>query len=1181
MIRYKIIHLLICLFFSVSCLPLGKPTQLVFEGTNPVSIPETIPVVKVSVASVNQSSVELNFEFEDQKGLSVDIWLDGQMVGTTMGENVIIPNLDPGKKYSIKFKSSTKSELPPELQVETLVAQFGTFDIESLGATPNSLSVTVPEIPGVQNIHYYLDDKLKFTTDKNTYKFEGLTPNTSYNIKIVVSGVGHGDKSQTGIYTTPKDHFSGLSLNIVSRTANSFKAVATKPAGAEVFTFKINGVTKASSSLLEYSFIDLGPNEDYVVEVLVKGNGFNDLKKTEIVRTLKSDFNSFSLSTSNIKDHSFRVSVPSIAGATNFYYYLDNVLKHSSSSRVYDFLNLDPNKSYNVSVKASGNNYNDRTESVTARTLKSKLPPLTVQQISVTDKTVELTISSNENIQDYHYVLEVLNDDVATPIQSKVLSLNEAQFSNLKEATDYQLRVSATSSSYLASDELVIPFKTNPAEVDIPPENAGFKKFLNSGSETDISLNGELYVGDKNMTSYVSSRTYSTGTAEVFQSGRYDKTIQYKVPVKNGLYKLQTFHFEDFWQESNKRVFDIKAEETLIKSGFDIVALNQGPKVSLSFDNIEVKDGILNLDFMALKDNATVSAIAIVGPVNEGGETEEPKLSTPVISNVETTTTKAKITIQVVPNAQSYTYRLEKVSGSNFVLISNVTIPGTTHEFLNLENLNNYRVKIVANATGHISSNELVGPTFKTEQAELGEITITNQSSSLTGLSFNIEPVPDATHYVYNIHRKEGDSFVQVSGYPKTISQTSLSFDEQKFSTTYKISVFASAPNSSYKDGPISTTLITTGQMPKLGNVTGLTISTVNDSVVININSLASAASYTYFLDKVDGSVTNIRQSSSSSTSHTFTTIPLGNYRVRVIAKASGHVDSNETSSGVFSILKELGVSTITILEKSDESVKANVSIVNGAQAYIVYLKNVHTGVVIGPQSITPPTSFGFLNLDSDTSYELKVVLSGSGYKDSEASLMFMTEAKIVAPPASSGLKHISELQMADRSFVSSVLKYIFKLSSQMSPPLDTIYYNSQFGGACDPYAAAGYGQPVVYEFPLDFCTKNASHQPLIGVVEASVNNAARYAITTKVCEQLVVNDVYLNNALSHFGASFSTAPDQNNIAKAYELFYPYKTMGNSVKSAFVSLAGKEETIKNKWKVVILGLCLSPEWQTL
>ncbi len=96
-------------------------------------------------------------------------------------------------------------------------------------------------------------------------------------------------------------------------------------------------------------------------------------------------------------------------------------------------------------------------------------------------------------------------------------------------------------------------------------------------------------------------------------------TLTYAIPVPNGTYTISTYHAELWWGKKGgkataaKRVFDILIEGNLVKDNFDIFKEFNNRPTKLSFYNIIVTDGVLNLNLPASVDKSTISGIAIEG----------------------------------------------------------------------------------------------------------------------------------------------------------------------------------------------------------------------------------------------------------------------------------------------------------------------------------------------------------------------------------------------------------------------------------------------------------------------------------------------------------------------------------------------------------------------------------------
>src|SRR5690606_30135517 len=90
----------------------------------------------------------------------------------------------------------------------------------------------------------------------------------------------------------------------------------------------------------------------------------------------------------------------------------------------------------------------------------------------------------------------------------------------------------------------------------------------------------------------------------------------YAIPLPNGNYIVKTLHYELWFGKygpkagPGKRVFDIAIEGKTVKKNFDIYKENNNRQTELTF-NVQVVDGVLNLDMVASKDRASISAIAI------------------------------------------------------------------------------------------------------------------------------------------------------------------------------------------------------------------------------------------------------------------------------------------------------------------------------------------------------------------------------------------------------------------------------------------------------------------------------------------------------------------------------------------------------------------------------------------
>ncbi|MDN3686841.1 malectin domain-containing carbohydrate-binding protein [Cyclobacterium jeungdonense] len=182
-----------------------------------------------------------------------------------------------------------------------------------------------------------------------------------------------------------------------------------------------------------------------------------------------------------------------------------------------------------------------------------------------------------------------------------------------------------------------------------PPatETSGYSDYLmiNTGSRDDVTFNGKQFVSDYKtnyFTSYSANFNYTVGGELLFQTERYARNMNIRIPVENGTYQVKTYHNE-LWFGSfgptagvGKRVFDIYIEGNLKKDNFDIYAEKSNSPTILTFSNIEVTDGWLDLNLSASNDNATISALYIGKATGNTDPESDKSLQEPIFLNAGT-----------------------------------------------------------------------------------------------------------------------------------------------------------------------------------------------------------------------------------------------------------------------------------------------------------------------------------------------------------------------------------------------------------------------------------------------------------------------------------------------------------------------------------------------------------------
>src|SRR5690606_8035812 len=104
----------------------------------------------------------------------------------------------------------------------------------------------------------------------------------------------------------------------------------------------------------------------------------------------------------------------------------------------------------------------------------------------------------------------------------------------------------------------------------------------------------------------------------LFHTHRFAQNLSYHIPIPNGFYSVYTYHYENYFgvrtstTGPNRRVFDIYVEGQKVKEKFDMFQENNNQPITLQFPNVEVTDGILDIEMKALKNNALISGIGIL-----------------------------------------------------------------------------------------------------------------------------------------------------------------------------------------------------------------------------------------------------------------------------------------------------------------------------------------------------------------------------------------------------------------------------------------------------------------------------------------------------------------------------------------------------------------------------------------
>ena len=149
------------------------------------------------------------------------------------------------------------------------------------------------------------------------------------------------------------------------------------------------------------------------------------------------------------------------------------------------------------------------------------------------------------------------------------------------------------------------------------------KILINAGGSQYTDIAGQVWSADQ----FFSSNSYqyipnplpaiaSTNDQSLYQnerSGVNGNSFSYQVPVTNGTYLVNLNFAELYWNAAGKRVFNVNVEGQPFLQNFDIWSQTGGQNRALTKSaQATVNDGILNINFSALVDNAEITSIEIL-----------------------------------------------------------------------------------------------------------------------------------------------------------------------------------------------------------------------------------------------------------------------------------------------------------------------------------------------------------------------------------------------------------------------------------------------------------------------------------------------------------------------------------------------------------------------------------------
>ncbi len=286
-------------------------------------------------------------------------------------------------------------------------------------------------------------------------------------------------------------------------------------------------------------------------------------------------------------------------------------------------------------------------ESISAPTISITSP--TTSTSLENGQNLTITTSVNPNGNNIKEVVFYNGDQIIGRSTNSPYTLlwNNPQPGDLRLKASVYLPSDLSYDSDIINAMLTIIVKNNPVDVGTNPpppiivdDSSGNSRVvyqINTGSTRDGRYQSSNFVSEfkdrlfenGNIESYS-----STGVDPMLLSQRFGRLVRYQIPIENGTYTVKTYHNEAFFGKKtesngpNLRVFSINIEGRIVKSNMDLFEESKDSPLELTFNEIVVTDGILNLHLSASVGDAAISGFSIhsnSGNSNEVGSGIESK----------------------------------------------------------------------------------------------------------------------------------------------------------------------------------------------------------------------------------------------------------------------------------------------------------------------------------------------------------------------------------------------------------------------------------------------------------------------------------------------------------------------------------------------------------------------------
>lgn len=147
-----------------------------------------------------------------------------------------------------------------------------------------------------------------------------------------------------------------------------------------------------------------------------------------------------------------------------------------------------------------------------------------------------------------------------------------------------------------------------------------FAMNVGAGASAELGYGGDNvnYITSTNKgATFVSQNPISGSEGVIFQSQRFTNgpDLTYKIPMPVGTYSVTLYHSETFFNEPEKRVFDVSINGNTVNENLDVFTYTgMNAPFKMTYSNIASVNGEITIALLDKTNNPMLSAIRIEGP---------------------------------------------------------------------------------------------------------------------------------------------------------------------------------------------------------------------------------------------------------------------------------------------------------------------------------------------------------------------------------------------------------------------------------------------------------------------------------------------------------------------------------------------------------------------------------------